>query len=163
MVKELYEIIEQYEKNIENGISIINGIDFEDVRKIILKQNRIKFDEELLNPEVKKALEEAKNFIDGKNKNNNTTLEDQIIAYHCSIGLKYEDIDNLSIYQFSKGLEMKAHQVNFEVLGTALISGMVSMKGEMPTWIEHLKDKGMYDDVIMDKDEFNKLSSKTEL
>lgn len=160
MIEELYEIIEQYEKNIENELFIINGTDFEEIRKIILKQNRIKFDNELLDPEVKKALEDAKKFIEKKNKNNSTTLEDQYLAYHCSIGLKYEDIDNLSIYQFTKGLEMKVHQVNFEVLGTALISGMVSMKGEMPTWIEHLKDREMYEDVIAESEVYNNFKNK---
>lgn len=157
------ESINKEINELEQSLIVINGKDFDNIRKIILKQNRVKFDNEIMNPEVKKALQEAQEFINKRNKNKQITLEEQIIGYHTSIGTEYEKIENLTIYQFSKGLEMRAHQVNFEVLGTALISGMVSTKGDIPTWLMHIEEKGMYDDVILDKEEYNKLASKKSL
>ena len=96
--------------------------------------------------------------INKKNKDSRITLEDQYLAYHCSIGISYEQIDKLSIYQFSKGLEMKMHQVSFEALGGALLFGM-DEKSEMPTWIEHLKEKGVYDEVTVSDEDYMKFTN----
>lgn len=135
--------------------------DFENIRKIILKQNLIKFDNELMDEEVKRALEEAQEFMSGKNKSSQANLEELITAYHCAMGYEYKKIKELTIYQFNKGIQRKALMINFEVLGTALATGMV--KGDIPNWLEHIEEKGIYDDVIMSEEEFNKITADKDI
>lgn len=155
---ELSKIIKQYEVSNKDKLYIINGRDFENIRKIILKQNRVQYNGDLISSDFKEAMKEAQDFINRKNKDSRITLEDQYLAYHCSIGMSYEKIDKLSIYQFSKGLEMKMHQVSFEALGGALLFGM-DEKSEMPTWIEHLKEKGVYDEVTVSDEDYMKFTN----
>lgn len=125
----------------------ITGKEFEDIRKIILKQNNIKFDEELMNPDVKKALDEAQDFINRRNRNKQATLEEMIASYHASIGISYKEIKELTVYQFYFGLQRKSVEFQSQMLSTAW--GMGGIKNEdLKDWLSHVEDKDRYDDVI---------------
>lgn len=158
----IQEIIVKLENEMDY-ITINGRNEFEEFKKIILIQNGIKHDEELLSPETKQALQEAQEYINKHNKTKQATIEEQITAYHTAMGgMDYEKIKNLTIYQFTQGLQRKAHQVNFEVLGSAMASGMISFKGDPPGWLDHISERGQYDDVIMSEDEFNGIKNNIE-
>ncbi|APH20981.1 TPA: hypothetical protein ACXDAY_002077 [Clostridium botulinum] len=132
--------------------------DFEKLKKIIFKQNVIPYDDEILNPELKKAIQEAREFMYNKTKDKLPTFEEQICCYHCALGLTYKDIDELTIYQFTKGLERRELIISYQVYGTAIATGMAS--GEIPNWSSHIPERGLYDDVTIDGNELEKIASQ---
>lgn len=141
----------------------VSGKEFDRIRMIILNQNLIKFDEELMNLETKRALEEAQTFMAKRKKTKQATIEEQIVAYHCAMGLNYSDIKELSIFQFNKGLERKSLMLHVEMMSTALATGMASTQEEVPTWLDHISEKGKYDDIKMSEEDFKELTSDKEL
>ncbi|NCI19858.1 hypothetical protein EJM73_09490 [Clostridium botulinum] len=134
--------------------------DFEKLKKIIFKQNMIPYDSEVLNPELKKAIQEAREVLYNVHKDKIPTLEEQICCYHCAFEMMYEDIDELTIYQFTKGLERKGLILSYQVYGVAVATGLAS--GEVPNWTDHIAEKGLYDDVIIDNDKLQKINAQVQ-
>lgn len=132
--------------------------DFDKLRKIIFKQNVIPYDDEVLAPELKKAIQDAREFIYQQNKDKMPTFEEQICCYHCAFHMPYDEIDNLTLYQFTKGLERKGLIYSYQVYGTAVATGMVS--GKIPNWLSHIPERGMYDDVLIDEKGIQETTSK---
>lgn len=164
---ELYNTVITLNENLKELINTKSVIliekDFNKIRKIILQQNLIKFDDELMNPEVKKALEEAQEFLNKRNGNKQATLEELIFSYGCNIcngkTQDYQDIKELTVYQFYKGLERKSLSNQQLMLSTAM--GMGGIKPEdVPNWLDHIPEKGLYDDVILNEKEQAELNSK---
>lgn len=157
------EQIDYEEKN--NGVCLIlDGIEipenhFDKIKEIIFEQNMIE-KQEVLNPELKQSMQDAKKY---KNKKSNeASLEEKIIAYHCETGMSYEDIAELTIFQFNKGLARMDMIKHYHILKTAESSGFVEFKEQIPHWLDAIKEKGIFDDVRMSKEEFDKITSDFE-
>jgi hypothetical protein len=133
---------------------IISDFEFDNIKDIILRQNLLSV-EHILDPELEKRLMEAEEFMSNRNKSAN--LEERIIAYHCVSGMKYEDIEQLTIYQFNKGLERMQLIKNFEVYTYPLIKGGSGDK--VSDWLSHIEERGRYDHVLISESEFSKLTN----
>lgn len=147
---------------VENDIKLfindfeIDENDFEDIRQIILKQNLIRIDENILDDEVQQAIQEAREFM--ANKTRSATLEEQIVSYHCLSGVPYDIIKNFTVYQFSKGIERFQIIKNYEVYGS-LMAEHGSSK-DIQYFLAHIEEKGLYDDVVMSKEDLDKTTAE---
>lgn len=87
-----------FENNKE--VAIITAKEFDEIRKIILYQNRYDYDDRYVNPEVKKLYE---TYVKSKNKNvENPTLEKQKIFVISKTGISMKDINNMTYRTFSQ-------------------------------------------------------------
>ncbi len=132
----------------------INDNEFDNIKNIILKQNLLTVDN-TLDSELQKKYKEAEEFLAKKNKS--ATLEERIIAYHCVSGMRYEDIEQLTIYQFNKGLERMQLIKNFEVYTYPMLKSGSGDK--VQDWLSHIETRGMYDHVLMKREEFDSMTS----
>ncbi len=138
---------------------VITEKDFDEIKNIILKQNCIKLDEEILDPELEKKIQEAKEFMNRRN-GKMAELEQKIIAYHCETGRPYEEIANYTIYQFNKGIERLNWIKEADAINTAKYSGFVDFgNANTPSWLSHIEDKDPNEDVLMEKESFDKMAT----
>lgn len=150
-----YELGFQNEKlKLKVNDIIISDFDFDNIKNIILKQNLLNI-EQILDPELEKRLKEAEEFMSSRNKS--ATLEERIIAYHCVSGMKYEDIEQLTIYQFNKGLERMQLIKNFEVYTYPLLKG--GSTNQIQDWLMHIEEKGRYDHLLISESQFSKITN----
>ena len=134
----------------ETGTEITHK-DFEDIRRIILYQNIPKYDDEYINPDLKKAMEETDKL---RNKDiDMPTFERKcaIITAHC--GLSKKEQLEMTLRSHIMLFEEVCGEVEFTtVRPVALFGG----KGkELEHWIYH-KKKGKFDNYITGKDELVK-------
>ena len=149
-------IVERDEKNkpliVDKTMGIkISGKDFENIRRIILYQNLSKYDDEYINPDLKKAMEETDKL---KNKNIEVPSFERkcaIITAHCGLSKK-EQLE----------MTMRAHSMLFdEICGEVEFTtirpiALFGGKGnELEHWIYH-KKKDKFDGYITRKDELVK-------
>lgn len=136
--------------NAETGIKITHK-DFEDIRRIILYQNLLHYDDEYINPDLKKAMQETDAL---RNRNiDMPTFERKcaIITAHCGVSKK-EQMD----------MSMRAHALLFEEVCGEIefttvrpIAIYAGKGGEIDHWI-YRKKKGKFDGYITSKDELVK-------
>lgn len=136
--------------NAKTGMKITHK-DFEDIRRIILYQNLLHYDDEYINPDLKKAMQETDAL---RNRDiDMPTFERKcaIITAHCGVS-KQEQMD----------MSMRAHTLLFEeVCGeieftTVRPIAIYAGKGnEIDHWI-YRKKKGKFDGYITSKDELVK-------
>jgi len=148
----------------EKGMAfiIVDGIslherDFDKIKTIISEQNLIDLDDEFIDPDTKKAIQDARAFM-AKRKTRQADIEQQIVAYHCKSGLPYHEIQNLTLYQFHKGLVRMDYMISSDAILNARYSGMVEFKNEqdLPHWLGHIEEPKKNEDVIMTKTTFDK-------
>ncbi|QJI52496.1 hypothetical protein [Psychrobacillus phage Perkons] len=134
--------------------------DFDKIKLIIAEQNLVDIDEEIRDAELEKKMREAREFL-ARRSGKMADLEQQITAYHCASNLRYEDIENLTIYQFRKGLARFDLIKTADIIQSARYSGMVSFKDEsnIPTWLSHIEDRDKDEDILMSKESFDKMAS----
>ncbi|MGG3892016.1 hypothetical protein [Metabacillus fastidiosus] len=143
----------------------INENDFDKIKKIICNQNLITIDDQILDPELEQKIKEAREFLQRKS-GKMADLEQQIVAYHCAFKMKYDDIAELTIYQFQKGLSRMDLIKSADALQNAKYSGFVSVgeNDKLPTWLTHIEEsKDPNSDVLMSKGEFDAMASKNGL
>jgi hypothetical protein len=134
----------------------INDLDFDNVRKLVCKQNLIRLEEEILDEEMEEALKSAEEFM--RKRNNPATLEENIVAYRCAFHESYENIKNLTIYQFNKDLERMSILKSWEIYTYPALKG--GEQNSLPQhWLSHIQEKGQYDDVTMGMDEFGSMAN----
>lgn len=128
---------------------IIKGRDFEDIRKIILYQNLIHYDDEYVNPEAKKAMEEM-------DKLRNAGVEDipierkiAIITSHC--GLSKQEQLSMTFRSHSLLFEEVAGEVEFQTTRPMLI--YAGKGNEIDHWI-YKKKRNKFDDYFMDSQQY---------
>ncbi|KOY83026.1 hypothetical protein I6G82_11375 [Lysinibacillus macroides] len=152
----------------EKGMAfvIVNGItlherDFDTIKTIISEQNLIDLDDEFIDPDTKKAIQEARAFM-AKRKTKQADLEQQIIAYHCKSGLPYHEIEQLTLYQFHKGLLRMDYMVSSNAILHARYSGMIEFKNDqdLPHWLGHIEEPKKNEDVIITKSTFDQQMKK---
>lgn len=143
-----------------DGEIIIKERDFEKIKVIVGEQNLIDVSDESLGTDFDKAKNEARAFMNKRNKKM-ADLEQQIIAYKCVSKTSYDDIRKMTIYQFRKELERYDLIKSADVLQNAQYSGMVSFKEgtTIPHWLDQIEDKNPDDDIVMSKEQLDKLVS----
>jgi len=142
----------------------IHERDFDKFREIIGIQNLIETKDDSLGSDFDKAKADAKVHLSKKN-GRMADLEQQIFAYRCVQKLSYDEIRNLTIYQFRKEIERIDLIKSADILQNAQYSGMVSFKEgtTIPHWLDHIKDKSSDDDLVLTKEQLDQMSKKNGL
>jgi len=138
-----------------NGVEI-DGQDFEKIKDIIFNQNLIITDDMMFDEEIEKRLREAEDFLASKQKP--ATLEERIFSYGAITHKLYQEIKEMTIYQFNKELERLNLIKNFEVYTYMMLK--CGQSDSIAHWLSHIEDKGKYDHLLMDRSEFNKVTEK---
>jgi hypothetical protein len=136
--------------------TILSEQDFNKIKKIIIKNNLIRYSEDILDVELEQKIKEAEEFLSSKNSDN-ATLEESILSFAASMNKFPQEIMELTIYQFKKILERKNLLKTWEVYLYPAMKG--GEQDKIKHWLSHIPEKGMYDHVIMSMDEFNKITS----
>lgn len=142
-------IIKGYNVDGKEKDVIINGAMFEQLKNTICEYHLVDLPDEKIQPELEKALEDARVF---KNKNNEKmgSLEDQFICIMISTSLKMEDINELTIRKFQKILERVDHKLHYQLYKTAEMNG-TEFKHKIKHWMSEIQhDK--YAGLIVDYD-----------
>ena len=137
---------------------IVREKDFDNIKKIIGEQNLLDLDDEFMNPEVKKRIDEAKEFMRKMSSGKIAELDQQIIAYHCVSKTPYRDIEELTLYQFRKGLDRFELIKQSDAILNARYSGMVEFKDEsnLPHWLNKIEERDKNDGLLLDAEQFKK-------
>lgn len=144
--------------------SFIKEKDFEKLREIIGAQNLIETKDDSLGSDFDKAKANAKAYLSKRN-GRVADLEQQIIAYKCIQKLSYEDIRNLTIYQFKKEIERINLIKTADVLQNAQYNPMISFKEgtNIPHWLDYIEDKSKDDGVVLTGDQLKQINKKNGL
>ena len=111
--------------------------DFEFIRKIILHQNGIDFDDTFIHEDIRKWIAEQET----KEDNSPATLEDYKEAFMLSLHIADESvINNVTIRRFNRIVEKTIVRENYNIQATASMSGFVTFKGEIDHWL-HIEKK----------------------
>lgn len=131
----------------------IRETEFDKIKTIISEQNLVDIEDDNLHPEVRKKIQEAREFM-AKRGNNIAPLDQRIIAYRCVMKVPYSEIKELTLYQFNRELERCSHINESDALLHAKYSGMVTFKDEtkLPNWLSEIKREG--DGLIQDASKF---------
>lgn len=130
----------------------IDAYDFEDIRKIILNQNLIEYNDEMISKEFQKELDKARKFVD-KHSKEQLAIKELIVAYHCASHDTYENIKNMNIQQFYMGLARFNKIKDCEMFGAAINTGMIQTQNDKTiNWLDHINMGEADSDVLM-KDE----------
>ena len=130
---------------------IINPKQFDDIRKIILKQNFVDYDDEYIHPDLKKALDETKRL---KNKNldmPNIERKMAIITAHCGLS-KQEQLK----------MTYRSHSLLFiEICGEVEYTTVmpIALLGNKSSEIEHWifkKKKGKFEEGVISVSDYSK-------
>lgn len=135
-----------YIKDMDSQI-IIGPKDFEDIRRIILYQNILNFDDEYINPDIKKAIEEQNELT---NKNiEDISLERKIAIISSHTGISKKEQLEMTLRSHSLLFEEVCGEVEFmSIRSVALFSGK-----EINHWI-YKKKKNKFDEYITDIDTY---------
>lgn len=129
---------------------VITAKEFDDIKKIILYQNLPNYDDEYVNPDLKKNMEEMNKIRSAQYVP--PSLERRIAIISAHTGIPKSEQCKMS---------MRAHSMLYdEVRGEVEYSAMKAIacfggKGEEVQWINQ-KKKGKFDDYITTKEEYNK-------
>lgn len=147
-----------------DGIKL-HEMDFDKIKSIIGEQNLVDLEDELMDLETKNEIREAEKFLARKKKEKGANLEQQIIAYHCAMGTSYEEIMQLTIFQFHRGLVRADYIQNAQALNQARYSGMVEFKDEksLPHWLDNIEEAGKHSDSIISLEEMKKKAGEAGL
>lgn len=118
---------------------IIKERDFDKIRKIICEQNGLELDDRSMTAEARKILDDAEKF--NSQHSNMASFAEQIVAYHCEIGIPYTEINNLTLYQFQKGLTRKNYTKEADNVQMAKYYPMMEFKdtNSLPHWLDKIK------------------------
>lgn len=120
----------------------INAREFENIRRIILVQNGMEYDDTFIHDDIL-------NWIAKQEKNEKSptaTIEDHIEAFIMETGQIDEDgIKKLSIRRFNRILGKIIARENYTIQATASMSGFVTFKGKIDHWLTVNKKNSIYD------------------
>ena len=149
------------EKNIkpngDNLILVINdekihGNNFDEIRQIIFTQNCVTFDDDL-SIDMENAMN-AKRKIEEVAGNKQATFPEQIIKYHEITHKKYEEIKDMTIYQFIKGIREQQIIKDFEVYTYPAIKAGKHIKH----WLTSAKEENPYSSLFMTNNQINTIA-----
>lgn len=137
-------------KNNETGATI-NHKQFDDIKRIILYQNLLGYDDSYVNPDIKKAIDETNELKMAAYKSVSLERKIAIVTAHCGLP-KREQLE----------MTMRAHQLLFnecvdevEFTTTRPIAVYAGKTNEMEHWI-YKRKKDKYSDYVMSVEEYSK-------
>lgn len=142
---------------------IINNIlcdkdDFEIFKEIICKQNGIELPDDDIHPDIKKALQEAQNYLNKRN-GHPATVEDQIDCVMVGIHeVDRQKIKTMPIRNFQRFYQRYSYKIQYTICKTAEMGGMVTFKKPIDDWTDNL-DRSFeekYANVMVDSDRFTR-------
>lgn len=144
-----------FELIFDNDIKI-NGQEFEEIKKIIGSQNGVDTEDKFMNDQVRKKMNETREFLNKQNSDRVAQMDQQIIAYHCVSKLSYEEIDELTIYQFQKGLSRFNHMIECENVNIGIYTGSINLEKnkKAPHWLDLIKYSDSDSQLKIDSNEF---------
>jgi len=132
---------------IVDGVEFLSQ-DFDEIRKIILLQHCMEYEEWILDEKIKKALAETAEF-NKKKSFEFADFEEQTILYHLYTGLDYEKIYDLTIRKFTKGLQILFRKEDYKLLKGAELAGTVTFKEEIKHPFSHIEPRGAFDGLVV--------------
>ena len=157
--------LKRYKYDDESGkpVFVINETvytsqDFDEIRKIICRQNLVELPDTSISKEVRDSLEKAKEY---KNKIANVkygSFEDYIISLATVTGWTYEYIYSMSARKFIKSIRRLDNFIHYKIYLTASMSGMVKFedKSFIKHWLTDIENENKYADVSVDLDAVQK-------
>lgn len=125
-----------------NGYEISDTV-FNDLRKIIMIQNDIDFDEEFMNIDTLKALEKANHFEEKKRKEK-ANLEDYIDSLIVDLGVTEDYVKNLTIRKFWRYIKRINKHEEYQSCRSAQMSGFVTFKEPLQHWMTNIDSSDKY-------------------
>lgn len=138
-----------------------NSDDFDEIKKIIAKQNMLELVDEDVSKEVRDSLEKAKEYMKKLSGEKNGSLEDYMVSLSIFTGWDFEYIMNMTIRKFIKCIRRMDALIHYKIYVGASVSGFVNFKDKSPLrhWMRDLDDEDKYENVSIDYDEMqNKIS-----
>lgn len=131
----------------------INAQTFDDIRKIIMYQNLIDYDDTYVNPEIKAAYDE---YWATKNKDIIAPdLEHRIADFTAMTGVLKKDVLDMSYREFEMAFDAAKDKLEYQIAKTGEMSGMIKFKNPIEHWIFKRK-KSKYEGVFTDYGDFKK-------
>lgn len=132
-----------------------NSDDFDVIRDIISEQNSVELPDEMIQKNVRDAMEEARRYKARLNGTEVASLEDQMIALSLFSGLPLDEIYNLTIRKYIKALRRANHMIQQNIYLQASVSGMVEFKNKkiLSGWLADIEEADKNADVTMSVDD----------
>lgn len=117
--------------------------DFEQIRKIVLHQNGIDYDDTFVHEDIRKWIVEQES--EEKNKQS-PSLEDNMEAFMIEMGnCDIEAFKQVPMRRFNRIVRKILSRENYTIQMTASMSGFVTFKGEIEHWLTVNKKNSIYD------------------
>ena len=116
--------------------------DFEEIRKIILHQNGVDFDDTFIHEDIRRWIAKQ------EEKENKTpaTLEDYLDAFTLATQMTdMEKIKEIPIRRFNRIVEKTISRESYTIQMTASMSGFVTFKGEISHWLHTEKKNSIFE------------------
>ena len=143
-------LLMEIDKEADQPIFVITQKEFDDIRKIILYQNILNYDDQYINPDLKKAMQEQDELM-AKNINI-PSLERRIAIIASHTGIVPKEQFKMSLRSHNLLFKEVTGEVNYQA--TKAIS-LYAGKSDLVEWI-YPKIKGKFDDYITSVEEYNK-------
>lgn len=127
----------------------INSKDFDNIRRIIMYQNLIHYDDEYINPEIKKMMAEVDEVRNAGLEHPTIERRMAIITAHC--GISKQEQMNMTYRSHSLLFEEVYGEVEFETTRPILL--YAGKGNEIDHWI-YKKKKDKYDGYMTDADKY---------
>lgn len=145
---------ERQKPTIVYGDIVITAKEFEDIRRIILYQNLLDFDDSYVNPDVKQAVDEVNEM---KNKGiESPTLERKMAIITAHTGLSKKVQMEMTFRSHSVLFREVYGEVEYTSARTGIMVGnmFAKKKIDMDDWI-YKKKKNKYEDYFVTQDEYS--------
>jgi len=123
-----------------DDIKIYNS-SFNKIREIVFRQNKIEFDDNT-SEDFEKNLEKARKAWEGK-FGKHATFSEMIIAYRCLMHIPYDEIEQLTLFQFTQ--EFARLQVIKQSEVWSYPAWKAGESEKVPSWCSHIPDRKWYD------------------
>lgn len=135
-----------------NDEDITNEI-FDDLRKIIMLQNDIDYDiDEFMNIDTVRALEKAREFEAGKNKEK-SDIEDYIDSLIIDLKVTEDYVASMSVRKFWRYIKRINKHEEYQSCRAAQMSGMVTFKEPISHWMTSIEVTDKYEALKADEGE----------
>ena len=136
--------------NDSDDIKYVTSKEFEDIKKIILYQNIVDYDDTEIHPDIKKIMEDYYRLSsDGSSKK--VTIEEKVCMVANNGALKKKDVLDMTFREFTIRFNLIIDEIEYKINKTAELSGNVKFKEK----IEHFifkKKRNKFDNLFLNAD-----------
>lgn len=139
----------------EKENAVIKAKHFDDIRRIILYQNLLNYDDSYVNPEIKKTIEEYERTVNKGVEIPSLERKISIITSHC--GLTKENQMEMTYRAFTSLFEEVCGEIEFSTTRAVaiLMNALSNNKNELDHWI-FKKKKDKYEKYFVAEDKYNR-------